>query len=69
LTICGHSHAGQWRIPYVPTFWLPPGCQGRTHGLYCKNSHRLYVNRGLGWSALPVRLNCAPEIVVLDWAA
>ena len=69
LTLCGHSHAGQWRIPYVPTFWLPPGCHGRTEGLYYKGRHRLYVNRGLGWSALPVRLNCAPEIVVLDWAA
>ena len=30
LTLCGHSHAGQWRIPSIPTFWLPPGCHGRT---------------------------------------
>jgi predicted MPP superfamily phosphohydrolase len=67
LTICGHSHAGQWRIPYVPIFWLPPGCHGRTSGMYHKGTHRLYVNRGLGWSFIPVRLNCAPEIVVLDW--
>jgi predicted MPP superfamily phosphohydrolase len=69
LTICGHSHAGQWRIPYIPTFWLPPGCHGRINGLYSKDQHRLYVNRGLGWSVIPVRLNCAPEIVVLDWTA
>jgi len=69
LTLCGHSHAGQWRIPHVPTFWLPPGCQGRIQGLYSKDHHRLYVNRGLGWSAFPVRLNCPPEIVVLDWTA
>jgi predicted MPP superfamily phosphohydrolase len=69
LTLCGHSHAGQWRIPYVPTFWLPPGCHGRTNGLYEKDGHRLYVNRGLGWSVLPARVNCAPEIVVLDWTA
>ncbi|CAE6701667.1 metallophosphoesterase [Nitrospira defluvii] len=69
LTLCGHSHAGQWRIPYVPTFWLPPGCHGRTNGMYEKQSHRLYVNRGLGWSVIPMRLNCSPEIVLLEWAA
>lgn len=69
LTLCGHSHAGQWRIPFIPTFWLPPGCHGRTSGMYRKDNHRLYVNRGLGWSVLPVRLNCVPEILVLDWTA
>jgi predicted MPP superfamily phosphohydrolase len=69
LTLCGHSHAGQWRIPYIPTFWLPPGCHGRTNGMYNKDNHRLYVNRGLGWSVIPLRVNCTPEIVVLEWAA
>lgn len=69
LILCGHSHAGQWRIPFVPTFWLPPGCNGRLHGLYELNGHRLYVNRGLGWSALPVRWNCEPELLVLEWTA
>ncbi|MCW5787112.1 MAG: metallophosphoesterase [Nitrospira sp.] len=69
LTLCGHSHAGQWRIPYIPTFWLPPGCHGRTSGLYEQQNHRLYVNRGLGWSVMPMRLNCRPEIVLLEWAA
>jgi predicted MPP superfamily phosphohydrolase len=69
LTLCGHSHAGQWRIPGIPTFWLPPGCHGRTHGMYEKGGHRLYVNRGLGWSVLPMRWNCPPEIVLLEWAA
>lgn len=69
LGLCGHSHAGQWRIPFIPTFWLPPGCHGRTNGLYRNGAHRLYVNRGIGWSVFPVRLNCSPEIVVLDWSS
>lgn len=69
LTLCGHSHAGQWRFRFLPTFWLPPGCEGRTHGFYRKNGHSLYVNRGIGWSALPVRINCPPEIVLLEWTA
>lgn len=67
LILCGHSHAGQWRVPFVRPFWLPPGCNGRLHGLYEQNGHRLYVNRGLGWSVVPLRWNCPPEVVVIDW--
>lgn len=67
LVLCGHSHGGQWRLPGVPTFWLPPGCGGRIAGHHEKRRHRIYVNRGLGWSFLPFRLNCLPEIAVIDW--
>lgn len=67
LILCGHSHGGQWRFPGVPTFWLPPGCHGRIEGTHHVRGHRLYVNRGLGWSFLPLRLNCRPEIVLLEW--
>lgn len=67
LILCGHSHGGQWRVPGIPTFWLPPGCNGRVAGWYESGRHRLYVNRGLGWSFLPFRLNCRPEIAVIQW--
>lgn len=67
LVLCGHSHGGQWRFPGVPTFWLPPGCNGRIEGPQQARGRRLYVNRGLGWSFLPLRFNCRPEIVLLEW--
>ncbi len=67
LILCGHSHGGQWRVPVIPTFWLPPGCNGRVEGWHHSGQHRLYVNRGLGWSFLPFRLNCRPEIAVIEW--
>lgn len=67
LILCGHSHGGQWRIPGIPTFWLPPGCNGRIAGEHRSGDHTLYVNRGMGWSLLPLRVNCNPEIVVIDW--
>ncbi len=69
LILCGHSHGGQCRIPGIPSFWLPPGCNGRLNGLYHRGPHRLYVNRGVGWSALPIRWKCPPEILVIDWTA
>ena len=67
LILCGHSHGGQWRPPLIPPFWLPYGCRGRVHGHYQQNRHRLYVNRGLGWSLLPLRWSCPPEILAIDW--
>jgi predicted MPP superfamily phosphohydrolase len=67
LILCGHSHGGQWQIPGVPTFWLPPGCNGRIAGTHETARHRLYINRGLGWSFIPFRYNCQPEITVIDW--
>ncbi len=67
LVLCGHTHGGQWYVPRVRPFWLPPGCNGRVHGEYFRNGHRLYVNKGLGWTALPIRINCQPEILVIDW--
>ncbi len=69
LILCGHSHGGQWRIPGLHPFWLPPGCHGRLAGEYRRNGHRLYVNRGVGWSLLPVRINCLPEILTIEWVA
>ena len=67
LMLCGHSHGGQLRVPYIRPFWLPYGCRGRTDGHYVRNGHRLYVNRGLGWTFLPIRWNCPPEIVLIEW--
>jgi predicted MPP superfamily phosphohydrolase len=67
LILCGHSHGGQWQLPGVPTFWLPPGCNGRVAGHHEMGMHRLYINRGLGWSFLPFRWNCQPEIVMIEW--
>lgn len=69
LVLCGHSHGGQWRIPGIPTFWLPPGCNGRIAGHHLERGTRLYVNRGLGWSFIPLRWNCQPEVALIEWTA
>ncbi len=67
LILCGHSHGGQWLVPGIPTFWLPPGCNGLVAGWHESGKHKLYINRGLGWSFLPFRWNCLPEIAVIEW--
>ena len=67
LVLCGHSHGGQWRFGSVRPWWLPYGCRGRVEGPYVRNGHWMYVTRGVGWSFLPVRWNCQPEIVLIEW--
>lgn len=67
LILAGHSHGGQWRLGKIPPFWLPYGCRRRITGFHTHQNHRLYVNRGLGWSTVPIRLKCPPEIALIEW--
>lgn len=62
LMLSGHSHGGQLRLPVVGPLILPPMGQKYVHGLYRFEHMQLYVNRGLGTTGIPFRLNCSPEI-------
>jgi uncharacterized protein len=62
LCIAGHTHGGQVRIPFLPPLWLPRGCGRYVEGWYEEDGTKMYVNRGLGMSNLPIRFFCRPEI-------
>ena len=62
LCLAGHTHGGQVIIPFVKPFWLPKDCDGFLAGWYEKDGTKMYVNRGLGMSDLPIRFLCPPEI-------
>jgi predicted MPP superfamily phosphohydrolase len=65
LMISGHTHGGQVRIPFLPPFHLPDGGRKYVEGLFRFDRMQLYVNRGIGTTGLPLRLNCPPEITLL----
>jgi len=66
LTIAGHSHGGQVRLPLLPPLWLPR-CVGKyIRGLYQTPQGPLYVNVGIGTSILAARFNCRPEIALIE---
>jgi hypothetical protein len=65
LMISGHTHGGQVRIPFVKPIYLPPGGRKYVEGLFRFDRMQLYVNRGIGATGLPFRLNCPPEITLL----
>jgi len=67
LILCGHTHGGQVRLPFVPPFYLPRFSGRFVNGLYQVGERGipLYVTRGVGTSVFPVRFLCRPEITLL----
>ncbi len=64
LCLAGHTHGGQVLIPFVHPFWLPKDSGRFVSGWYEERGTKMYVNRGLGMSDLPVRFDCRPEIAI-----
>jgi predicted MPP superfamily phosphohydrolase len=65
LVLCGHTHGGQVDLPFLNGAWLKDGpTRDYVHGFYSANGSRMYVNRGIGTTTLPVRVACRPELTV-----
>ena len=69
LAVAGHTHGGQIRLPFPSPEWsmLSLITEGPVHTdgwieEYGSPGNRLYVNRGIGFSIIPLRINCRPEI-------
>ena len=65
LTLSGHTHGGgQVILGYVNG--VPIGIATLRFkylsGLYQEQGRSLYVNRGIGYLGIPIRINCPPEI-------
>ena len=64
LTIAGHTHGGQVRVPFVPPVWAPSAYGARfAYGHIVENGRHMIVSGGLGCSKVPLRLGVPPEIV------
>jgi predicted MPP superfamily phosphohydrolase len=76
LVLCGHTHGGQIRLPFIPVWWTNTRrVRGFVSGMYCGASVRkwigatspeakVYVSRGLGTGGCRARLLCPPELPV-----
>ncbi len=66
LTIAGHSHGGQVRLPIVGRPKVPSGYGQRYAAGYVREGGKaLFVSTGIGTSMLPVRFGVPPEISFL----
>jgi uncharacterized protein len=66
LTLAGHTHGGQVRLPFLGSPLVPSRYGNRyAHGLVVENGRHLFVTSGLGTSMIPVRLGVPPEIALV----
>jgi predicted MPP superfamily phosphohydrolase len=69
LILTGHTHGGQIRIPfYGPITTMTSMGKRYDAGLHRLGTSVLYVSRGIGYSVLPLRLFCPPEITVFTFS-
>jgi predicted MPP superfamily phosphohydrolase len=66
VTLCGHTHGGQVRLPFLGRPVIPSAYGQRfAYGHVNENGRDLIVSAGLGCSVLPVRFGVPPEITVV----
>lgn len=70
LTIAGHTHGGQIRLPLIPPVWAPSKYGARfAYGHIVERGRHMIVSGGLGCSKVPLRLGMPPEIVHIELTA
>ena len=68
LTLAGHVHGGQVRLPFIGATIIPSEYGNKySQGLIIENERKMIVTKGIGTSILPIRFNCLPEIVVINF--
>ena len=68
LILAGHTHGGQFNIPFAKPIFVPSKYGSEfASGLIKKTVNKMIISKGLGTAVLPVRLNCKPEITIVDF--
>ncbi len=67
LTLAGHTHGGQIRLPFVWPAFVPSQYGARfAYGHIVEGGRDLIVSGGLGTSVVPMRVGVPPEIVHVE---
>jgi predicted MPP superfamily phosphohydrolase len=65
LMLSGHTHGGQVVLPFIGERFVPVRDKRFIAGLKQWNGRQVYITRGVG-SIRGVRVNCRPEVTILD---
>ena len=64
LMLCGHTHGGQCRIPFIGTPFAPVRDHRFVEGLHRWSDRWIHITRGVG-NLHGLRFNCRPEVSLL----
>lgn len=68
LILAGHTHGGQFIIPFLKPLFVPSKYGAEfAFGLVKPSNNTMIISKGLGTSIIPIRINCKPEIVIVDF--
>jgi len=68
LVLAGHTHGGQFILPFSKPMFVPSKYGSEfASGMIKKTTNKMIISKGLGTSIVPVRLNCKPEITIIDF--
>ena len=62
LMLCGHTHGGQIRLPFVGALATRTKQKDHTRGISTYKGTPVYVSSGVGYGLIQLRINCPPEI-------
>jgi predicted MPP superfamily phosphohydrolase len=72
FAVAAHTHGGQIRLPFFPDWsWVSlidderVPMDGWAEPSYGATGNHLYVNRGIGFSLVPIRIGCPPELTFI----
>ena len=70
LTLAGHTHGGQIRLPFIWPAFVPSKFGKRfAYGHIVEDGRHMIVSGGLGTSVVPARLGVPPEVVRIELGA
>lgn len=68
LALAGHTHGCQAGLPFICDLFLPVDYDKKyKKGLFWENSTYLYINRGIGLTFMPFRMNSLPEVTLINF--
>ena len=66
LLLVGHTHGGQIGIPFLIEKSKSANKSSFMSGLFDTGTTKMYVNRGIGTTHIPIRFFNRPEITIME---
>lgn len=67
ITVSGHVHSLQMKVSFGRCQWSPAAwLYDRWSGPYYEDGKLLYINDGIGYAMVPIRIGTRPEITLLE---